>query len=172
MRCYSKILRISYKDHATNDEVHAKIQQAIRWCGDILTIEKRSMQTEVVWTCLPFIRSGQNHLARHRERGKKTRRTEEEVGKQHQGMDRLGVCQVPEGSGEQGKMEETGSVVVKSFVVPQKPSRLRDRWWWWWRWWEGRVDNVSPSQPKWFLKASFSLSCTPLCDSLFLHKSL
>ena len=26
----------------------------------------------------------------------------------HQGMDRPGICQVPEGSGEQGKMEETG----------------------------------------------------------------
>ena len=31
----------------------------------------------------------------------------EEVGRQHQGMDRPEVCQVPEGSGEQGKMEET-----------------------------------------------------------------
>ena len=26
MRCYRKILHISYKDHATNEEVHAKIQ--------------------------------------------------------------------------------------------------------------------------------------------------
>ena len=33
--------------------------------------------------------------------------TEEGVGGQHQGMDRLGVRQVPEGSGEQRKMEET-----------------------------------------------------------------
>ena len=30
-----------------------------------------------------------------------TRQTEKEVGKQHQGMDRPGVRQVPEGSGEQ-----------------------------------------------------------------------
>ena len=71
----------------------------------------------------PFIRSGQNHLARHSERGKKIRQTEEEVGRQHQGMDRPGLRQVPEGSGEQGKMEETG---CKSSVVPQRPSRLRD----------------------------------------------
>ena len=27
-------------------------------------------QTAVVWSCFPFIRSGQNHLARHSERGK------------------------------------------------------------------------------------------------------
>ena len=65
-------------------------------------------ETAVVRSCLPFIRSGQNHLARHSERGKKTRQTEEEVGRQYQGMDRPGVRQVPEGSGEQGKMEKTG----------------------------------------------------------------
>ena len=29
MRCYRKILHISYKDHVTNEEVCAKIQQAI-----------------------------------------------------------------------------------------------------------------------------------------------
>ena len=69
---------------------------------------RKETQTAVVWSCLPFIRSGQNHLARHSERGKTTRQTEEEVGRQHQGMNRPGVRQVPEGSGEQGKMEETG----------------------------------------------------------------
>ena len=58
------------------------------------------MQTAVVWSCLPFMRSGQDHLARHSERGKKTRQTEEEVGRQHQGMDRPGVRQVPVGIGE------------------------------------------------------------------------
>ena len=31
---------------------------------------RKEMQTEMVWTCLPFIRSGQNHVARHSERGK------------------------------------------------------------------------------------------------------
>ena len=66
----------------------------------------------LVWTCIPIIRSGQNHLARHSERGQTTRQTEEEVGRQHQGMDRPGVHQVPEGSGEQGKVEETGCKVI------------------------------------------------------------
>ena len=60
----------------------------------------------------PFIRSGQNHLARHNKRGKKTRRTKEEVGRQHQGMDRPGVRQVPEGSGEQGRLEKTGCKII------------------------------------------------------------
>ena len=41
MRCYCKILRIPYKDHVTNEEVRAKIQQAIGRHEDLLTIVKR-----------------------------------------------------------------------------------------------------------------------------------
>ena len=66
----------------------------------------------MIWSSFPFIRSGQNHLARHSERGKKTRQTEEEVGRQHQGMDRPGVRQAPEGSEEQGKMEKTCCKII------------------------------------------------------------
>ena len=36
-----RILRISYKDHVTNEEVRAKIQQAIGPHEDLLTIVKR-----------------------------------------------------------------------------------------------------------------------------------
>ena len=82
------------------------------------------MQTAVVWSCLPFIRSGQNHLARHRERGKKTRQTEEEVGRQHQGMDRPAF-----GKSQRAveNMENRRKLVAKSSVVPQQPLQLRDR---------------------------------------------
>ena len=73
---------------------------------------RKGMKTAVVCSCFPFIRSGQNHLARQSERGKKTRQTEEKVGRQRQGMDRPGVRQDPEGSGEQGKMEETGCEII------------------------------------------------------------
>ena len=41
MRCYRKILHISYKDHVTNKEIRAKIQQAIEPHADLLTIVKR-----------------------------------------------------------------------------------------------------------------------------------
>ena len=41
MRCYRKILRISYKDHVTNKEVRAKIQQAIGPNKYLLTTVKR-----------------------------------------------------------------------------------------------------------------------------------
>ena len=47
--------------------------------------------------------------------------TEKEMRIHHQGMDRPEVCQVPEGSGEQRKIQETGCEIS---VVPQ---RLRDR---------------------------------------------
>ena len=79
MRCYRKILHMSYKDHVANEEVRAKIQQAIGPCEKL----RKETQTAVVWSCLLFINSDENHLARHSERGKKTRQTEEEVGRQH-----------------------------------------------------------------------------------------
>ena len=41
MGCYRKILRILYKDHVTNDEVRAKILQAIGPHDDLLTTVKR-----------------------------------------------------------------------------------------------------------------------------------
>ena len=72
----------------------------------------KKTQTAVVWTCLSFMRSGQNHLARRSERGKKIRQTEEEVGGQHRGMDAPGVRQDPEGSGDQRRMEKFGCGVI------------------------------------------------------------
>ena len=40
MRCYRKILCISYKDHVTNEEVHNRIQQAIGPYEDLITTVK------------------------------------------------------------------------------------------------------------------------------------
>ena len=111
MRCYHKILHISYKDHVTNMEVCAKIQQATGPHEDLLMIVKRH---KLQWYGHVSRSSGlaKNHLARHSERGKKTRLTKEEMGRQHQGMDRPGVRQVPEGRGEQGKMVKTGCKII------------------------------------------------------------
>ena len=72
----------------------------------------KETQTSVVWSCLSFIGSSPNHLARHNGRGKQTRQTEGEVARQHQAKDRPKVSQVPEGSGEQGNMEETGCEII------------------------------------------------------------
>ena len=115
MRCNRRVLRILYEDHVTNEEVRVKIQQAIGPHEDLLAIVKRRKLQR--YGRLLFIGSDQNHLARHSERGKKTSQTEKEVGRQHQGMDRPGVVQVPEGSGEQGKMEEIGSEIICSALT-------------------------------------------------------
>ena len=90
---------------------------------DLLMIVKRDTNCRGM-VLFPFIRSGQNHLARHSERGMKTRQTEEEVGRQHQGMDRPGVCQVPEGCME--NREKWRKLHAKSSVVPKRPSQLRN----------------------------------------------
>ena len=89
---------------------------------DRLTIGKRC---KLMWYGHVCRSSGlaKNHLARRSERGRKTGQTEEEMGRQHQEIDRPGDRQVPEGSGEQGKWKK---LVVKSSKVPQRHSRLRD----------------------------------------------
>ena len=127
VRCYCKIPIISYKDHVTNEEVRAKIQQANGPHEDLLTIVKRRklqwyghvshssglaktiLQGTGIVSLLVSALSPVNHRGLHQgyQGRKKTRQTEEEVGRQHQGMDRPGVPQVQEGSEEKGKMEET-----------------------------------------------------------------
>ena len=45
MRCYRKIICISYKDHVTNEEVRAKFQQAVGPHENLVTIiKKRKLQ--------------------------------------------------------------------------------------------------------------------------------
>ena len=101
MRCYRKILRISHKDHVINEEVRAKIQKSHE---DLSIVKRLKMQ----WYGHVSRSSG---LAKTILQGtvkgrRRQKQTEEEVGRQHQGMDRLGVQQVSEGNGEQGKMEQ------------------------------------------------------------------
>ena len=63
----------------------------------------------MIWSRFPFIRFGKNHLAKHSERGKKTNL---EFGKSQRAVE---------------NREKWRKVVAKSFMVPQRPSRLRDR---------------------------------------------
>ena len=77
----------------------------------------------MVKTCLPFIRSGQNHLARHSEREKKTtqrKRLEDNIRK-WTGLE-FAKSQTAVENGEKWK-----KLVAKSSVVPQRPLQLRDR---------------------------------------------
>ena len=78
----------------------------------------------MVWPCLPFIRSGQNHPARHSERGKKTWQTDEEVGSNFREWTGLEFAK------SQRAVENTEKwrkLVAKSSVVPQRAPWLRDR---------------------------------------------
>ena len=111
MRCYCKILHVSYKDHVINEEVCAKIQQAMGPHKDLLTIVKRH---KLQW-CGHVSRSSglaktilQGTVKGGRRQGRQRKRCEDNV----KGMDRPGVHQVLEGSREQGKMEETGCEII------------------------------------------------------------
>ena len=77
MRCYRKILRISYKDQVTNEEVCAKIQQAIGSQADLLTIVKRrklqwyghvSRALGLAKTILQFTEKGRRRQGRQKKR--------------------------------------------------------------------------------------------------------
>ena len=116
IRCYRKILHISYKDHVTNEEVRAKIQQAIGPHEELLTIVKRR---KLQWYghVSSSLGLAKTMLQGTVKWGKKTRQTEEGVGRRHQKMNRPGVRQVPEGSGEQGKMEKTGCEIICGALV-------------------------------------------------------
>ena len=102
MSCYRKILCISYRDHVINEEVCTKIQKAMGLHEDLLIIVKRR---ELQWYGHVSRSSGlaktilQGTVKGGREQGRRRKRWED-----NQGMNRPGVRQVPEGSGEQGKM--------------------------------------------------------------------
>ena len=110
MRCYRTILRISYKDRVTNEEVCAKIQQAIEPHEDLTIVKRHKLQ----WYGHVSRSSGlaKTILQGTVTGGKKTKQTEEEVGRQYQRMGRPGIRQVPEGRGEQRKMEETDCEII------------------------------------------------------------
>ena len=123
MRCYRKILRISYKAHVTNEEVRAKIQQAIGPHGDLLTIVKRlrlqwyghvSRSSGLAKTILLGTVKGGRRQDRRRKRWKDNIR----------GWTGLEFAKSERAVENRGKWRK---LVAKSSVVPQRPSRLRDR---------------------------------------------
>ena len=104
MRCHRKILHILHKNHVTSKEVCAKIQQAVEPHADLLTIVKRC---KLQWYGHAFHSSGLAKIILQ-DTVKGGRRW----GRQRKRLEDPGVCQVPEGSGEQGKMEETGCEII------------------------------------------------------------
>ena len=87
-------------------------------------------KTAVVWSCLPFIRSGQKPSCEARWKGE-----EDSVDKGRGGKTTSGKVQAWSSASPQRAVENREKwkkLVAKSSVVPQRPSRWRDRWWWWW----------------------------------------
>ena len=110
MRCYCKILHISYEDHVANEEVHAKIWQAVG-PHNLLTIIKRC---KLQWYGHVSRSSGlaktilQGTVKGGRRQGGQRKRWEDNI-REWPGLE---VRQVPVGSGEQGEMEETGCEII------------------------------------------------------------
>ena len=121
MRCYRKILHVSYKDHDTNEEVRATIQQAIGPHKDLLTIVKRrklqwyghvSRSSGLAQTIL----QGTVKVGRRQSRQRKRR---EDI-REWTGLEFVKSQRAVE------NREKWRKLVAKSSVVPQRPSRLRD----------------------------------------------
>ena len=123
MRCYRKTLRISYKDHVTNEEVCAKIQQAIGPREDLLiTVKRRKLQ----WYGHVSRSSGlaktilQGTVKGGRRQGRQRKRWKDNI-RELTGLEFAKSQRAVENRGKWRKL------VAKSTVVPQRPSRLRDR---------------------------------------------
>ena len=119
IRCYRKILHILYKDYVTNEEVRAKIQQAIGPHEDLLTIVKRlklqwyghvSRSTGLTKTILQSTVKGGRRQGRQRKRWEDNIRewTGLNFGKSKRAVE---------------NREKWRKLVAKSSVVPQRPSR-------------------------------------------------
>ena len=123
MRCYRIILRISYKDHVTDEEVRAKIQQAIRPHEDLLTIVKRR---KLHWYGRVSRSSGlaktivQGTVKGGRRQGRQRKRWEENI-REWTGLEFAKSQRAVEIRAKWRKL------VAKASVVLQRPSRLRDR---------------------------------------------
>ena len=78
----------------------------------------------MVWSCLPLIGSDQNRLARHsdggRRQGRQRKRWEDNI---REWTD----LEFDKSQKAVENREELRKLVAKSSVVPQQPSRLRDR---------------------------------------------
>ena len=125
MRCYCKILPISYKDHVTKEEVCAKTQHAVRPHEGLLIIVKRR---KLRWCGYVSRSSG---LAKTILQG--TVKGERRQGRQKKWEDNIrewtGMGFIKSQRAVEDR-EKWRKLVVKSSVVPQWPPWLRDRWKW------------------------------------------
>ena len=123
MRCYCKILHISYKDHVTNKEVCAKIQQAIGPHEDLLTtVKRRKLQWygHVSRSSGPAKTILQRTAEGGRRQGRQRKRCEDNI-RDWTGL-KFGRFQRAVENREKWR-----KLAAKSSVVPKWPLRLRDK---------------------------------------------
>ena len=127
MRCYCRILRISYKDHVTNEEVRVKINRTIGPHEDLLTIIKRR---KLQWYGHVYSSSGlaktilQGTVKGRRRQGRQGRRWEDNI-REWTGLE----FAKSRGQWRTGKMEESGCEIIcgAPTILPVKR---------WMRWWD------------------------------------
>ena len=123
MRCFHKLLGISYRDHMTNEEVIARTGNAIGPYEDLLTTVKRCKQK---WYGHVTRSSGraktilQGTVQGRRQRGRQRKRWKDNI-KEWTGLEWNIMLWKAE------YREEWRKLVAKSTVVPQWSARLRDR---------------------------------------------
>ena len=119
MRCYRKIVHISYKDHVTNKEVCAKIQQATGPHEDLLTIVKRY---KLQWYGhVPHSSGLAKSILQGTVKGEEDKANRGIGGKTTSGNGQAWSLASPRGAVE--NREKWRKLVAKS-VVPQRPSQL------------------------------------------------
>ena len=121
MRCYRKILRISYKDHITNEEVCAKIQQAIGPHEDLTIVKRRKLK----WYGHVSRSSGLaktilQGTVKGRRQGRHKKRWEDNI------RERTGLEFAKSQRAVEKREKKWRKLAVKSSVVPQRSSRFRD----------------------------------------------
>ena len=129
MRCYRKTLRISYKDHVTNEKVRDKIQQAIEPLEVLLTIVKRR---KLQWYSHVSRSSGlAKAIWQGTVKGGRRKADRGRGGRTTSGNGQGWSWASPSGQWRTGKKKkkkkkQKRKLVAKSSVVPQRPSRLRN----------------------------------------------
>ena len=161
MRCYRRLLNISYKDHVTNEGVRNRIQNATGVHDDLLTMVKKrklrwyghiSRSSGMAKTIL------QGTVKGARRRGRQKKRWEDNI-KEWTGMgfgDSLRAAEDREG---------WKGIVATSSMVPRRPPRLRD-------WDEMRDESIIIKLSlltKWRSHRHLRMTWPPfLCQQLYL----
>ena len=124
MRCFRRLLGISYRDHVTNEKVRNRIRQAIGPYEDLLTtVKKRKLR----WYGHKTRSTGlakmilQGTVQGGRRRGRQKKRWEDNIT-EWTGL-KLG-----EALRKAEDREEWRTVVARSSLVPQRSNRLWDKW--------------------------------------------